>query len=129
MICPIDILVGGGYAAWASAFLGIIILFLILAGIILAITVGQKKPFNVTMVTWAIITLALGFICMVLGVSGTVTGLCNTFAYVAEVPSDETAGLIVQGVYESYYNLIVGFFFAFVSLFGWALVRTIAGRR
>jgi hypothetical protein len=25
-------------------------------------------------------------------------------------------------------NLIVGFFFAFVSLFGWAVVQTFAGR-
>jgi hypothetical protein len=35
---------------------------------------------------------------------------------------------MLSGMFGANLNLIAGFFFAFVSLFGWALVRTIAGR-
>ncbi len=126
MLSPIDIMVWGGYATWAAAFLGIVILFFILAGIILAFTEGRRKPHGAVMKTWAVLVLALGFLCAFVGVAGTLTGLSNVFAHVAAAPPEDAGYLLATGIYEANFNVIVGFFFAFLSLFGWALVRTIA---
>ena len=125
---PLDIMTWGGFGTWAAAFFGVVILFLILIGIILAFTGGRWKPDGALMKTWAVVTLALGFLCALVGLTGTITGLSNVFEHVAAAPPGDAGYLLATGVYEANFNVIVGFFFAFVSLFGWALVRTIAGR-
>jgi len=125
---PVDIMVCGGYATWLAAFFGILILLLIVVGFFLAFTVGRAKPFGAAMKTWSVLVLALGFLCALAGLTGTFMGLANVFAYVANAPPAETAGALATGVYEANFNFIVGFFFALLSLFGWAVVRTVAGR-
>jgi hypothetical protein len=126
---PLDIMVWGGFGTWAATFFGVVVLFLILIGIILAFTAGRRKPDGALMKTWSVVVLALGFLCALVGLTGTITGLSNVFEHVAAAPPEDAGYLLATGVYEANFNVIVGFFFAFVSLFGWALVRTVAGRR
>ncbi|UCE27729.1 MAG: MotA/TolQ/ExbB proton channel family protein [Candidatus Coatesbacteria bacterium] len=128
MLSPADIMVWGGWGTWIATFFGIIILFLILIGIILAFTAGRKKPDGALMKTWAVVILALGFLCGLAGLMGTITGLSNVFENIMDVPPGEMGYWLATGIYEANFNVIVGFFFALVSLFGWAFVRTILRR-
>ena len=85
----------GGWGMWPTLFFGLI-----------AIWLGQRyahKPeigFDGTIIAMSAATLMAGLL-------GTITGFMNTFRYVGDLPPDERSKILLVGIYESLWNVVL----------------------
>ncbi len=115
----------GGYGAYFSFALGVILVVLLVVGFILA---AGKRTGGLKGWGWAV--LIAGFFCALNGGAGTLMGLTNIAAAAAGAGGDAAAAdVMAQGVYEVLYNVAFGFAFAFLALFGYAAVRLVASHK
>ena len=124
-MCGLEIIKIGGIGTLLSVILGVILIILIFVGYILAFVLGRKKPNGLPMKIWGHITLGAGFLSALFGFIGTFWGLHNIWAYLGTVPPVEASAIMAQGLFEVSFNLLFGFFFALLALFGFLSVKLI----
>jgi len=118
----------GGYGAYSSFFLGIIIVVLMALGYLAVAPYARRRPGAPLVRAWGWTILLAGFVCAFNGAVGTLMGMVNIYHAVAPAPPPQAQALLAQGVFEVLFNLTFGFAFAFVALFGYATTRLLAGR-
>jgi len=113
----------GGFGAYFSFALGVILVVLLVVGFTLA---AGRKGLN----GWGWAVLIAGFLCACNGGAGTLAGMTRIARSAAGAGGDAAAAdILAQGTYEVLYNVVFGFAFAFLALFGYAAVRLIADRK
>jgi CHASE2 domain-containing sensor protein len=115
----------GGLPTYISLAAGIVIIANIISGFVTGLSKARpesaRRPF--TRRTW--ILLISGFVCALNGSVGTFLGMVNVHRAVAAAGLSAGA-VMAQGVFEVLFNVIFGFGFAFLALFGFAALRLIA---
>ncbi len=115
----------GGFPAFVSFFLGILIVLLIIKGYVITAPRAKKDPEGRRLRTWSWVILIAGLICAFNGGVGTITGLTNVYRAAAAAGVDAGA-VMAQGVFEVLFNVAFGFMFAWLAFFGYATVRLAA---
>jgi hypothetical protein len=117
----------GGFPAFVSFFLGVLIVLLILKGYIITAPRARRHPGSRLLKIWSWVILIAGFVCAFNGGVGTITGLKNVYRHAAAAGAN-AAAVMAQGVFEVTFSIIFGFMFAWLALFGYATVRLLAAK-
>ncbi|MGD8719539.1 MAG: hypothetical protein PVH29_12060 [Candidatus Zixiibacteriota bacterium] len=117
----------GGVPAYISLAAGIVIIAHIISGFVTALSKNRPESARRLFGKRIWVLLISGFVCALNGSVGTFLGMVNVHR--AAVAAGPTAGAIMaQGVFEVLFNVIFGFGFAFLALFGFAALRLVAAQ-
>lgn len=116
----------GGVPSYISVLAVTVILGLLVGGFVTLAPKSRRRPSGAAVKKWSWAMLISGLVCAFNGGVGTITGLINVYRAAAAAGGNASA-VMAQGVFEVLFNVVFGFGFAFLALFGYLAVRLAAG--
>ena len=124
----------GGIGVPVNLLFGTLLIVLLFVGYILAFVFGREKPDGVVLKIWGHLTVGTGFMTALVGFVGTMLGMIKIYTYMESVTLvgdsefADYSSIMAQGMFEVSFNFLLGFFLAFLAVFGYLSVRLIARR-